>query len=140
MAPLRVEGVRAVLVSPIASFNFVNLLWRTACEPDIAMYEIYRSTVPHFSAQKTERIAVVGNGQPPERGRDGHARTKKHYRNDEYSHMMFSDKTTRPGTTYYYRIRSVDAAGQAGPFSSAANIHTQEDNVQKSEWISLFDK
>ncbi len=132
MVPLGVERVRAVLVSPIASFNFVNVLWRTAFEPDIAMYEIYRSTDPQFSAQKTERIAVVEHGQPPERGRDGHARTKKHYRNDEYSHMMFADKTVCPGTTYYYRIRAIDTAGQAGPFSSTAEIRTKEENVQKS--------
>ena len=139
MVPLGVEGLRVVLVSPISSFNFVNLLWRTACESDIAAYEIYRSTSPDFDAQTTERIAVVRHGQPPERGRDGHARTKKHYRNDEYSHMMFADKTVRPGTTYYYRIRSVETAGQAGPFSFTAKIRTKAQNVKEIEWISLFD-
>ena len=44
MAPLRVEALRAILVSPISPQNFVNLLFRTSCESDVRQYEIHRST------------------------------------------------------------------------------------------------
>src|ERR1035437_6715843 len=38
MTPLRVEGLRAILVSPISPQNFVNLLFRTSCESDVRRY------------------------------------------------------------------------------------------------------
>ena len=48
MVPLRVECLRAILVSPLTPDNFVNLLWRTNCESDVVKYEIHRSRSAAF--------------------------------------------------------------------------------------------
>jgi chitodextrinase len=40
-------------------------------------------------------------------------------------HLKFQDDTVQPGTTYYYRVRAVDTAGQRGPFSLEASVRTK---------------
>ena len=59
MVPLRVEGLRAILVSPISPQNFVNLLFRTSCESDVRQYEIHRSTQAGFEPDASTRIGVA---------------------------------------------------------------------------------
>ena len=64
MAPLRVECLRAILVSPISPQNFVNLLFRTSCESDVRRYEVYRSTQAGFAAGRlnAHRCGRCGRG------------------------------------------------------------------------------
>jgi hypothetical protein len=59
MVPLQVQGLRAILVSPLGPFNFVNLLFRTSCESDVKTYEIHRSTQPGFQPNDTTRSPDV---------------------------------------------------------------------------------
>jgi chitodextrinase len=37
---------------------------------------------------------------------------------------MFQDDTVQPGTTYCYRVRAVDTAGQRGPLSVESSVRT----------------
>jgi hypothetical protein len=125
MVPLKVECLRAILVSPLTSDNFVNLLWRTSCESDVVKYEIHRSQKRGFQPDASTRIGVaqadtivVGSqqiGHPP----------YDHVMGD-YDHMMYQDGAALPKTTYYYRVCAVDAAGQRGPFSAEAAVRTKD--------------
>ena len=66
LPPIAVEGVRPILVSPISKkFNFVNLLFRTSCEPDVERYEIHRSTTPCFKAGDNTRVGTVNSKDVP---------------------------------------------------------------------------
>ena len=44
----------------------------------------------------------------------------------EYDHVMYQDDTVEPYTTYYYRVRAVNAAGQKGPFSDEATVNIKD--------------
>ncbi len=124
MLPLRVECLRAILVSPLTPDNFVNLLWRTSCESDVVMYEVYRSKKRGFQPDWSTRIGVAQadtivaglkeTGHPP----------YDHLMRD-YDHMMYQDGSVLPKTTYYYRVRAVDTAGQRGPFSEEVSVRTK---------------
>lgn len=116
--PLEVEALRAFLVSDLAPYNYINLLWRSNCESDIAKYEVYRDTAAGFLPTEAQRIAVVdvmqrGNG------------AKRPLR--EYDHQMYADKDLHPRVTYYYRVCAVDVAGQRGPFSKEAMATTKKE-------------
>jgi hypothetical protein len=116
LPPVAVEGVRAILVSPISKDNFVNLLFRTSCEPDVARYEIYRGT---------QLIGTVNSEDiPPRSGGYGEQRTQ--YKVKDYDHATYTDKAVEADTTYHYKIRAVDAAGQKGAFSDEVSIRTKE--------------
>ena len=67
LPPVAVEGLRAILVSPICKDNFVNLLFRTACEPDVTQYEIHRGTQPGFAAGPDTLVGVVKSDDIPPR-------------------------------------------------------------------------
>lgn len=108
MAPLRIESVKAILVSPLSSYNFVNLLWRTSCESDVSRYEIHRSTTQGFAPSEATRLAVF---------------TDKDQR--AYDHLMFADKTVAAATIYYYRICALDDAGRTGGFSDEVCVRTK---------------
>ena len=43
----------------------------------------------------------------------------------DYDHLMSLDDTVQPDTTYCYRVRAVDVAGQAGPFSLEVAVTTR---------------
>ena len=124
LPPVAVEGLRAILVSPISSDNFVNLLFRTACEADVTHYEIHRGAQAGFSAGKGTLVGVVKSDDiPPRSGGYGE---NKLYKVKEYDHATFADKTVQPSTTYYYKVRAVDAAGQTGAFSKEVLISTKD--------------
>ena len=125
MAPLRVECLRSVLVSSLSKFNFVNLLFRTACEHDVTHYEIHRATVPGFSADDHTLVGKVNSQDVPPRS-GGYGETQIRYMNSDYDHLMFPDDTVQPATTYFYKVRAVDAAGQKGPFSMETSVRTKD--------------
>jgi hypothetical protein len=122
---MRVEGLQAIIVSPISKDNFVNLLFRTACEPDVTHYEIHRSTQPGFPADTNTQVGVVRSDDLPPRS-GGYGETPIKYKVREYDHATFADKTVEASTTYYYRVRAVDAAGQKGEFSAEVSARTKE--------------
>ena len=117
MAPLRVECLRAILVSPIAPYRFVNLLFRTNCEPDIVRYEVHRSTRPGFTPDDSNAIGTV-EADAVIKGSTEYGHTPADYRVREFDHAMYEDDSVLPDGTYYYRVRAVDRpAAKARPRS-----------------------
>jgi len=123
MVPMKVEGLRAITVSPLAPFNFVNLLFRTSCESDVQTYEIHRSILPGFQPSDRTRIALV-DANAMVKGSRAYGHVPIDHRVGDYDHQMFEDDDVQPLTTYYYQVRAVDTAGQPGPFSTEASAHT----------------
>jgi hypothetical protein len=123
MPPLKVEGLRAILVSPIAPFNFVNLLFRTSCEPDVQRYEIHRSTESGFQPGDSTRIGVVDPAVVI-KGSTAYGHVTIEYPAGAYDHLMYEDMNVQPSTVYHYRVCAVDVAGQKGPFSDEAAVRT----------------
>jgi len=123
MPPLKVESLRATLVSPLAPFNFVNLLFRTSCEPDVEKYEIHRATEPGFHPDGHTRIGLVDSGSLI-KGSGAYGHVPIDYPAGAYDHLMYEDTNVQPHTVYYYRVCAVDGAGQKGPFSAEASVRT----------------
>jgi hypothetical protein len=124
MVPLRVECLRAIPVSPLSRFNVINLMWRTNCESDVKRYEIHRSTRPAFKSDSSTRIGIA-DADAVIKGGNAYGQVPFDQRMGDYDHMMFLDETVQPETTYYYKVRAVDTAGQPGPFSSEATARTK---------------
>ena len=124
MVPRRVEGLRAIIVSPLSPQNFVNLLFRTSCESDVRQYEIHRSTRPGFVPDAATRIGVA-ESDAVVKGSTEYGHVPIDHRAGDYDHMMFQDDTVQPSTTYYYRVCAVDTAGQRGPPSLEATVRTK---------------
>ena len=145
LPPIAVEGLRPILVSPISNkLNFVNLLFRTACEPDVEQYEIHRSTTPDFKPGDNTRVGTVNSKDVPAPS-GGYGESRIIYKNSDYDHAMFSDSTVHPSTLYYYKVCAVDAAGQKGEFSPEVSILTKQpilaDNViaiAQSAWGTYY--
>jgi len=129
LPPVAVEGLRAILVSPISKDNFVNLLFRTACEPDVAQYEVHRGTQAGFVVDAQTLVGTVKSGDLPPRS-EGYGESKIQYPVKEYDHATFADKTVEAGTTYYYKVRAVDTAGKKGALSEEAAIRTKTQVTQ----------
>ena len=123
MLPLKVEGLRAILVSPLAPLNFVNLLFRTSCESDVQAYEVHRSKQPNFQATDATRVGLV-HASAIIKGSSAYGHVPIDYRAGDYDHLMYEDSDVQPHTTYCYRVRAVDNAGQKGPFSAEASVRT----------------
>jgi hypothetical protein len=124
LPPVKVEALRAILVSPISKDNFVNLLFRTACESDIGGYEVHRSIRSDFVPDATTKVGRVGNDEVI-KGSQEYGHTPLDYPVKSFDHAMFRDDAVRPGTTYYYRVCAVDTAGQRGEFSELAHVTTK---------------
>jgi hypothetical protein len=123
LPPLAVQGLSAVPVSPIASYNAINLIWRTNCESDIRAYEVHRSTTAAFAPTAATRLGEV-DALEILKGRTEYGSTPVDHRLNEYDHQMYFDTTVLPVTTYYYRVCAVDTAGQKGPFSDTVEAST----------------
>jgi chitodextrinase len=124
MSPLRVEGLRAILVSPISPHRFVNLLFRTSCESDVRRYEIHRSTRAGFEPDASTRIGVT-DADAAVKASPVYGHVPIEHRQGDYDHMMFQDDAVQPATAYYYRVCAVDTAGQHGPFSLEATVRAK---------------
>ncbi len=122
--PSGVEGLRAILVSPLTRHNYVNLLFRTSCESDVRHYEIHRSTQPGFAPTSTTLVgAADADAVVPGSSAYGHVPVD--HRMGDYDHMMYQDESVEPVTTYYYRVCAVDNAGQRGPYCRQASVTTK---------------
>lgn len=112
--PGPVQDLHAILVSPLAPANCINLLWRSNVEPNIAAYEIHRSTQADFTPTDSTvlaKAAVQSSAKATAyRGLD---------------HQMFLDEKTDLNTTYHYKVRAVTATGLAGDFSACASVATK---------------
>jgi len=138
LPPLKVEGLRAILVSPISAHNFVNLLFRTACESDIASYEVHRSINTGFVPDATTLMGGVKSTDVI-KGSEEYGHTAIDYPVKAFDHAMFADHTVLPGKMYFYKICAVDKAGQKGPFSLEAFVRTKVSaSSQKDEDWSKF--
>ena len=104
------------------------MLFRTACEPDVTHYEIHRGTAGGFAAGKDTLVGVVKSDDVPVRS-GGYGESHIQYKVREYDHAMFMDKGVSPGTTYYYKIRAVDAGGKEGAFSDEASVKTKGETL-----------
>lgn len=109
--PEQVQDLHAILVSPLAPANQVNLLWRSNIEPNVSGYEIYRSTTPGFTPSSGTLLSEV-IPYP----------SKKATIFKELDHQMFLDVNTAAGTTYYYKIRALTSSGQPGAFSKEVSV------------------
>ena len=122
--PIQVQALRTILVSELTPQNYVNLLFRTAPESDVHLYEIHRSNQPAFEIDASTRVGMAdSNGIVKGSNEYGHVPID--HRMSEYDHMMWQDDTVQPSSTYYYRVCAVDNAGQRGPCSAVASVRTK---------------
>jgi hypothetical protein len=122
--PLQVQALRAILISDLAPYNYINLLFRTDPESDVHLYEIHRSNKPAFEIDPSTRVGVADANGIVKGSKDYGAVPIDHHLGD-YDHMMYQDNAVKPSTTYYYRVCAVDNAGQRGPCSAAASVRTK---------------
>ncbi len=123
--PLRVEALRAIVISPRTPHNFVNLLFRSSPEQDVRRYEIHRSTHCGFEPNGDTLIGVA-NADTIVPGSRGYGHILVDRRMGAFDHMMYQDDSALPRSAYYYRVCAVDDAGQRGPCSKEAEAHTKE--------------
>ena len=86
--------------------GYLYLLWGANMEDDLSHYELYRSEEPDFEVGDTTFVAKV----LPEEYREG----------------RYVDEGLKTHTRYFYRVRAVNRAGQAGPLSDVFSAWTKE--------------
>lgn len=117
--PHKVEGVKAIHVSPLAPENYVNVIFYTNVEKDVDLYEVHRSTKAGFKPSKS---TLVGSVVP-----SAHTLNYKGtYSHSELERQMYNDKSAKVNTPYYYKVCAVDKAGQKGEFSCEARVTMTE--------------
>ena len=139
LPPVKVEGVRAILVSPITAHNFVNILFRTSCESDVAKYEIHRSMTPEFTPIADTKIGVVRSDDII-KGSSNYGKVKIDYPVKDFDHAMYADLKVEPDQTYYYKVCAVDEAGNIGEFSKETFAYTDVKHIDIIGDISFSDK
>ena len=95
-APSAPTGLSAALVFP----HHVGLSWNANPEPDVAGYNVYRSTAPKGGYLKVTASPLPGTS--------------------------FLDTAVAVGTTYYYKVTAVNAAGSEGKQSAVVAIAVAE--------------
>jgi len=129
LPPVKVEGVRAILVSPITEHNFINVLFRTSCESDVTAYEIHRSTTLDFTPGTGTKIGLVKSDDIIKGSHDyGHIPID--YPIKDFDHAMYADMKVKPDQTYYYKVCAIDKAGQKGVFSDESFVKTKKEPGQ----------
>jgi hypothetical protein len=123
MPPLQVECLRAILVSPLAPYHYVNLLFRTNCESDVVRYEVHRSTVPGFTPDDSNRIGAV-EADSPIKGSTTYGHTPIKFKTRDFDHAMFQDNRVKPDAVYYYRVCAVNRFVRKGPYSAEVTMKT----------------
>ena len=113
-----VMDLHAVLVTPLAPVNQVNLIWRSNVEPNISAYEIHRSTTEDFTPSPATLWA-----------KQGVALSAKATEYRGFDHQMFLDDKVALNTTYYYKVRAVTHAGVVGEPSAEASVTTKKENA-----------
>ena len=98
-----VSGLKVILVSDVSNDNYLNIHWRSNCEPDIVRYDVYRGETPDFVIDSDSKIGSVdittsGNGSK--------------FSLSEYDHQMFIDKNVLKNKRYYYAVKAVDRKGK----------------------------
>jgi len=93
--PVAVAGLRASQLEP----RRVALRWKSNPEPDIAAYEIFRST--ESPDDFGDIVKLSGND------------------------LHYVDKDREDGTTYYYKVRAIDKDGLIGKFSKTVASRTK---------------
>lgn len=101
--PMPVSGLKVILVSDVSNDNYLNIHWRSNCEPDIVRYDVYRGETPDFVIDSDSKIGSVdittsGNGSK--------------FSLSEYDHQMFIDKNVLKNKRYYYAVKAVDRKGK----------------------------
>ena len=127
--PSQVEALHAVQVSPLTDHNYVNLLFRTNCESDVKKYEVHRSNRTGFDPNASTRLGTADAdtivSAPVGEVHNVARRPTVEHRAGLYDHMMYTDDSVQPSTTYYYRVCALDVAGQRGPCSRESSVHTK---------------
>lgn len=86
--------------------DLLYLEWGQNQESDLSHYELYRSTESGFEPSETTFLAKVEPGP--------------------YRVGLYADRKLGVHSTYYYRVRAVDLAGNRGPFSAEFSGTTKE--------------
>ena len=112
-APLKVEGVYTVHVSPLAPENYINLWFYTNFEKDVDKYMIHRGETADFVPDEDNLIhTLIPSG-------DSMFFSRK-YSNSELNRQMYADKTAEVNKACYYRVCAVDNNGNRGEYSDPA--------------------
>lgn len=114
--PLQVSGLKVVLVSDVSEDNYLNVHWRSNCEPDIVKYNIYRGESADFEISPSTKIGSVDVNNPGNGSK---------FKLREYDHQMFVDRNVLKNKCYYYVVRAVDALGKESPIGTVASGKTK---------------
>jgi hypothetical protein len=97
----------APTLSASGGIGLVNLAWSASTDNvGVTRYSVYRSTTPGFTPGSANRIAFTTVGVP-----------------------NYVDRDVVAGTTYYYRVKAEDAAGNLSPSSNEASATATADSA-----------
>lgn len=121
--PEPVQGLHVVQVSPLEACNFLALWFYSNIEPDVVAYHVHRGASPGFEPTDGNRIGKIDLAE--EIDYDTLWGVHVRQRLGEYDRQIYRDENIQPGTTYYYKVCAVDAAGNRGAFLPAASGQTK---------------
>jgi hypothetical protein len=122
--PVQVRGLHAFSVSPVGQNHFAGLWFYTNPESDVVQYRIHRHTRAGFKPED-ENLLMSLDVRQTFRHITPHGFKTVDRQLREYDRQVVADESTAPGTTYFYRVCAVDAAGQRGAFSEEASVKTK---------------